>query len=114
MTSTRAFSEAICLSRCVSYLTADLKLSPYQAYKHIFTSPTSVTIEEENIEPARHRAKRPNNGIASKKSSVASLLNMHSVTPRSIAYIAVQVCYFVFTSSFLTHISFRSVSLCPT
>jgi hypothetical protein len=63
-----------------------------QAYKHIFTSPTSVA-ENDSTESAPP-AKRLRTGTLaqSKKSNVAMLVQLKEVTPRSIAYIAVQVC----------------------
>jgi hypothetical protein len=59
-----------------------------QAYKHVFTSPTSATIDEQSGE---QRPKRRKLEIAAKRAPVATAINLRSVTPRSIAYIATQV-----------------------
>lgn len=58
-----------------------------QAFKFLFTSPSSVDIDNENPPPA----KRSKNKKAT-RSNVASLIGLRSVGPRSIAYVAVQVC----------------------
>ena len=55
-----------------------------QSFKLIFTSPTSVD-EEEDAPAKRRRAERRT------RAHVAQILKMKKVTPRAIAYIAVQV-----------------------
>ncbi|EGO24727.1 hypothetical protein SERLADRAFT_468448 [Serpula lacrymans var. lacrymans S7.9] len=63
-----------------------------KAYKFVFTSPTSardVKDEERDPPPLHKRTKRLNQ--IRTRGHVASLLGMHSVMPRSIAYIAVQL-----------------------
>ena len=64
-----------------------------QAFKFIFTSPTSAhDINSENdLEKASRSVKRARSQKAPTRGNVASLLGMRSVTPRSIAYVAVQV-----------------------
>jgi hypothetical protein len=67
-----------------------------QAYKYIFTSPTSAnnvsvdTVEAENddMPPAPKRSKK---NLAATRSHVASLIGLRKVTPHSIVYVAVQV-----------------------
>jgi hypothetical protein len=54
----------------------ELQMTPYsQAYKHIFTSPSSV-----------------NKGPKATRSGNAHIHGMTQVTPASIAYVATQVC----------------------
>jgi len=65
-----------------------------QAFKFLFTSPTSAhDINDEN--DLENKAPRPPKRARSQKAptrgNVASLLGMRAVTPRSIAYVAVQV-----------------------
>ena len=60
-----------------------------QAFKFIFTSPSSVT--EDDVE-APPRTKRRKKAPTATRSNVASLVGLRAVTPRSIAYVAVQVC----------------------
>jgi hypothetical protein len=55
-----------------------------QSFKLIFTSPTSVDEEEDAPTKRRHVERRT-------RSHVAQILKMKKVTPRAIAYIAVQV-----------------------
>lgn len=65
-----------------------------QAYKFIFTSPTSAEeIEnEKDLEgPAARPAKRSRRHRAPTRGHIANIMGMKSVTPRSIAYVAVQV-----------------------
>ena len=86
-----------------------------QVYKAIFTSPSSARdISEEddaeNMPPAK--SQRTSSGNKPARRNVASKVNLNDkVTPRSIAYAAVQVgftllhavqCLFVTTSSILT------------
>jgi len=65
-----------------------------QAYKYIFTSPTSANevstdVTEDSAQPALKRSKK---SLGATRSHVASLIGLRRVTPRSIAYVAVQVC----------------------
>lgn len=61
-----------------------------KAFKHIFTSPTSVLkMNTETDDP--HLKKRQKCDERRTRSHVASLLGMKSVCPRAIAYIAVQL-----------------------
>ena len=76
-----------------------------QAFKHIFTSPSSVSPDEfgsdgesddsdvdESESPCkRQRLMDAANGHGRTRSHVAELLGMKAVQPRAIAYIAVQV-----------------------
>ena len=70
-------------------------ISHGQAFKFIFTSPTSAQdIEceadmDEHVLSARKRSRR--NQKAPTHGHVANLLGMKTVTPRLLAYIAVQV-----------------------
>jgi hypothetical protein len=61
-----------------------------KAFKLLFTSPSSVNTETANEDP--HPAKRSKKNKTATRSNVATLIGLRSVTPRSIAYIAVQVC----------------------
>lgn len=66
-----------------------------QAFKYIFTSPNSAsTIEHEHEDDSGRPAKRVRRNAPSTRSNVATLIGMHSVTSRSIAYVAVQVSIF--------------------
>ncbi|KAF9492667.1 hypothetical protein BDN71DRAFT_1433033 [Pleurotus eryngii] len=59
-----------------------------QGLRHVFTSPSSVfqsTTERENEPPAKKARKKPT------KQTVAQLMGMKHVTPRSVAYIAVLI-----------------------
>jgi hypothetical protein len=67
-----------------------------QVYKSIFTSPSSAKnlLDEENdtenLAPAKSQKTSPNNSV---RRNVASKLHLNDkVTPRSVAYAAVQVC----------------------
>jgi hypothetical protein len=68
-----------------------------QAFKFIFTSPSSVQdIEcqedvDEHTPSTRKRSRR--NQKAPTRGHVANLLGLKSVTPRSLAYVAVQVSF---------------------
>ena len=91
-----------------------------QAFKHVFTSPSSVSPKEGSLEDsdgetetgdessAGDGSERPNkrqmfidaaNGMGKTRSHVASLLGMKSVRPRAIAYIAVQASGFFLVSA---------------
>lgn len=63
-----------------------------QAYKSIFTSPSSVTEDTDNNGDEPPPRKRSKNSSAT-RSHVASLIGLDTVTPRSIAYVTVQVRY---------------------
>jgi hypothetical protein len=66
----------------------------WQAFKFLFTSPTSAQdINNENdVEDQIARPqKRSRSRKAPTRGNVANLLGMRSVTPRAIAYVAVQV-----------------------
>jgi hypothetical protein len=66
---------------------------------YIFTSPTSanglsmemVEADNDGIPPAPKRSKK---NLGATRSHVASLIGLRKVTPRSIAYVAVQVSFF--------------------
>ena len=67
-----------------------------QVYKSIFTSPSSAKNflgeenDTENLAPAKLQKTSPNNSV---RRNVASKLHLNDkVTPRSVAYAAVQVC----------------------
>ena len=78
-----------------------------QAFKHIFTSPSSVSPDEfgsddeeesndSDVDESESPCKRQKlmdatNGHGRTRSHVAELLGMKAVQPRAIAYIAVQV-----------------------
>jgi hypothetical protein len=67
-----------------------------QAFKFIFTSPTSahdVSCENDIQDHARPVSNRSRSRKAPTRGNVARLLGMRSVTPRSIAYVAVQLRY---------------------
>ena len=89
------FRSAILLKvwNCTGWSTAAQWLP--QAFKFIFTSPSSAQdIEgqedvESHIPSSRKRSRR--NQKAPTRGHVANLLGMKSVTPRAIAYVAVQV-----------------------
>jgi len=71
-----------------------------QAYKSLFTSPSSVTEGAgRNDEPPP--TKRSKNSTAT-RSHVASLIGLSTVTPRSIAYVAVQVTVLLTKSAIST------------
>lgn len=65
-----------------------------QAFKFIFTSPTSaedIDDEKDVDEPARKPYKRSRRQRAPTRGNVANIIGMKAVTPRSLAYVAVQV-----------------------
>jgi len=82
-----------------------------QAFKFIFTSPTSAI--EVSINSSTNGAlppKRSKKSAGATRSHVASLIGMRRVTPRSIAYVALQVrCELVYSCWMLT----RSSSVLP-
>lgn len=89
-----------------------------QAFKQIFTSPSSVSpdefgsddeddsdIDESESPCKRQRLMDAANGRGRTRSHVAALLGMKAVQPRAIAYIAVQVRGILhYLSNFLTHL----------
>jgi hypothetical protein len=73
-------------------------LTLFQAYKYIFTSPTSaneVSMEavETDNDDMPSAPKRSKKNLRATRSHVASLIGLRKVTPRSIAYVAVQVSF---------------------
>jgi len=67
-----------------------------QAFKYIFTSPSSADLTADDLnsefllaQPRRHRRNE-----RCTRTNVATLLRMKTVAPRAIAYIAVQVSIF--------------------
>lgn len=65
-----------------------------QAFKFIFTSPTSaqyITSENDLQNPEAQPSKRAKHQKAPTRGNVAKVLGMRSVSPRAIAYVAVQV-----------------------
>ena len=72
--------------------------SIHQAFKFIFTSPSSaqdITCENDVENQAPQPLKRARRQKAPTRGNVANLLGMRAVTARSIAYVAVQVCVHV-------------------
>lgn len=66
----------------------------FQMFKFLFTSPTSaqsIDTEKDLDEPVSRPSKKRRNNRAPTRGHVANLIGMRSVTPRSIAYVAVQV-----------------------
>lgn len=88
-----------------------------QVYKSIFTSPSSaknILDEEndaENIGPTKSQKISSNNSV---RRNVASKLHLDKVTPRSVAYAAVQVCVYVSVSYVVVYLSVTesSISTC--
>jgi hypothetical protein len=64
----------------------------FQAFKYLFTSPTSANDDTPPNDAPQPSAKRAKRNLGATRSHVASLIGMRSVTPRAIAYVAVQVC----------------------
>ncbi|KAG2087598.1 hypothetical protein BD769DRAFT_1372951, partial [Suillus cothurnatus] len=68
-----------------------------KTFKYIFTSPTSAEMEDQeepspdNISTQGHPKQRRTAGERRTRCDVAGLLNMKSVQPRAIAYVAVQL-----------------------
>jgi hypothetical protein len=91
------FRSAILLKVYINFYheTACLLTFPLQAYKFIFTSPSSAQdIEcqedvDEHAPSTRNCSRRHQKGPT--RGHVANLLGLKSVTPRSLAYVAVQV-----------------------
>jgi hypothetical protein len=89
-----------------------------QVYKSIFTSPSSaknIFDEEndtENMAPSKSQKISSNNSV---RRNVASKLHLNDkVTPRSVAYAAVQVCVYVIVSYVVLYLSVpvSSISTC--
>jgi hypothetical protein len=62
-----------------------------QAYQFIFTSPSSAEKDDENDINQVPAAKRARKTLAPTRAGVATIIGLRSVTPRPIAYAAVQV-----------------------
>lgn len=99
-------------SFCISYLVFS------QVYKSIFTSPSSaknILDEEndaENVAPTKSQKISSNNSV---RRNVASKLHLNDkVTPRSVAYAAVQVCVYatVFYVVVDLSVAVSSISTC--
>jgi len=93
------------LCRCILVVLLNMLLP--QAFKFIFTSPSSAQ-EIENQEDLDEHVLRPKkrarkNQKAPTRGHVANLLGMKSVTPRSLAYVAVQVSLSSHSSDTLGH-----------
>lgn len=87
--STRQGMRPYLILRWYGYLRHDR-----EAYKFIFTSPTSaqdICSENDINNQPRPRVKRGRTSKAPTRGNVASLLGVRAVTARSIAYVAVQV-----------------------
>jgi hypothetical protein len=104
--------STLSLSFCISYLVFS------QVYKSIFTSPSSakdILDEEndaENVAPTKSHKISSNNFV---RRNVASKLHLNDkVTPRSVAYAAVQVCVYVTVSYIVLDLSVTvsSISTC--
>src|ERR1700709_1106804 len=80
----------------------DMVLKSAQAFKYIFTSPTSAELDpkdqHDGVSTQRHSRLRRTTGERRTRCHVAGILNMTSVQPRAIAYIAVQVLWMIFGS----------------
>jgi hypothetical protein len=85
-----------------------------QVYKSIFTSPSSaknILDEEndtENMAPTKSQKISSNNSV---RRNVASKLHLNKVTPRSVAYAAVQVCAYVTVSYVVVYLSVTASSI---
>lgn len=89
------FKGRILIQVCRAALTRHLSHHFPQAYKAVFTSPSSAKDVEGDGDGAdiienNRRTRRSSSGVKVKK-HVAQIINMKKVTPRSIAYIACQV-----------------------
>jgi hypothetical protein len=88
-----------------------------QVYKSIFTSPSSaknILDEEndtENMAPTKSQKISSNNSV---RRNVASKLHLNKVTPRSVAYAAVQVFTYVTVSYVIVYlfVTASSISTC--
>src|SRR6266446_1793083 len=85
-----------------------------QVYKSIFTSPSSaknILDEEndaENMAPTKSQKISSNNSV---RRNVASKLHLNKITPRSLAYTAVQVCAYVIVSYIVIYLSVIASSI---
>ena len=85
-----------------------------QVYKSIFTSPSSaknILDEEndaENMAPTKSQKISSNNSV---RRNVASKLNLNKVTPRSVAYAAVQVCTYATVFCVIVYLSVTASSI---
>ena len=88
-----------------------------QVYKSIFTSPSSAKNilddenDAENMAPTKSQKMSSNSSV---RRNVASKLHLDKVTPRSVAYAAVQVCVYVSVSYVVVYLSVTesSISTC--
>ena len=85
-----------------------------QVYKSIFTSPSSAKsiLDEEIVAPTKSQKISSNNSV---RRNVASKLHLNDkVTPRSVAYAAVQVCVHITVSYVILDLSVTtsSISIC--
>jgi hypothetical protein len=81
-----------------------------QTFKFIFTSPTSaqdIENDKDLMDEAPRPLKRVKHTKAPTRGHVAHLLGMKTVTPRAIAYIAVQVGLALSKEHIFTHTSFQ-------
>ena len=71
-------------------------LMTLQAFRYIFTSPSSAefTADDLNSEFLLSQPKRCHRGEQRTRTNIATLLGMKTVMPHAIAYIAVQVSFF--------------------
>ena len=85
-----------------------------QVYKSIFTSPSSaknILDEEndaENMAPTKSQKMSSNSSV---RRNVASKLHLDKVTPRSVAYAAVQVCAYASVSYVVVYLSVTASSI---
>jgi hypothetical protein len=87
------FKSGLLIKVYSSFVLNLLSLTYGQVFKFIFTSPTSAI--EVSINSSTNGApppKRSKKSAGATRSNVASLIGMRRVTPRSIAYVALQVC----------------------
>jgi hypothetical protein len=98
---------------CISYLVFS------QVYKSIFTSPSSAQniLDEENNAENMPPTKSQKTSCNSVRRNVASKLHLNDkVTPRSVAYAAVQVCVYIMVSYVVPCLSWTptasSISTC--
>lgn len=90
-----SWSRNYWLWRATLFLKFDLQLIPLQAFKAIFTSPSSANEVDGEGDGAdiieNNRRARRRSDQAKVKTCVASIIGMRKVTPRAIAYTACQV-----------------------
>ena len=85
-----------------------------QVYKSIFTSPSSAKNilddenDAENMAPTKSQKISSNNSV---RRNVESKLHLDKVTPRSVAYAAVQVCAYVSVSYVVAYLSVTASSI---